>query len=156
MGYFALALTIVVCLGISVLVIKKPVLNLPLIKYKGRAVKVESFWAAALIIPAILLVSGAITPLEVFRGVMSNQSMNPIKILVLFMSMCFISVLPDKAGFFEYCALKVMNRPGKGQLHLFVVFYAVVSVLTVFTSNDIIILTFTPFIFYFSKSAGIN
>lgn len=156
MKYFALALTMAVCLGITVLVIKKPVLNLSLIKYKGRTIRAESFWVAALTIPVIFLTVGAITPTEVLRGITSSQSMNPLKILVLFMSMCFISVMLDKAGFFEYCAMKVMSRPGKGQFHLFVVFYAVVSVLTVFTSNDIIILTFTPFIYYFAKNAGIN
>jgi len=145
-----------VCFVITVLVVKKPVLNISLIKCKGRTIRVESFWLASLMIPAILLAVGAITPLEILRGVTSVQSMNPIKILVLFMSMCFISVMLDKAGFFEYCALKVMSRPEKGQLHLFVVFYAVVAVLTVFTSNDIIILTFTPFIYYFAKNAGIN
>ena len=49
-----------------------------------------------------------------------------------------------------------MSRSDRGQLHLFVVFYAVIAVLTVFTSNDIIILTFTPFIYHFAKKAGIN
>jgi arsenical pump membrane protein len=34
--------------------------------------------------------------------------------------------------------------------------YLTVSLLTIFTSNDIIILTFTPFIYYFSKNAGID
>jgi arsenical pump membrane protein len=158
MKYFALLLIMAVCFCITVLVVKKPVLNISLIKYKGRVirVRVESFWLASLVIPVILLAVGAITPLEVLKGVTVAQSMNPIKILVLFMSMCFISVMLDKAGFFEYCALKVMSRIEKGQFRLFIVFYAVVSVLTIFTSNDIIILTFTPFIYYFSKNAGIN
>jgi len=156
MKYFVLLLVTAVCFIISILVVKKPVFNISMIKYKGRSIKVESFWLASLMIPAILLAVGAISPLEIIRGVTSVQSMNPIKILVLFMSMCFISVMLDKAGFFEYCALKVMSRPEKGQLYLFVVFYVVVAVLTVFTSNDIIILTFTPFIYYFAKNAGIN
>ncbi len=39
---------------------------------------------------------------------------------------------------------------------LFLSLYLTVSLLTIFTSNDIIILTFTPFIYYFAKSAGID
>ncbi|HBN83234.1 MAG TPA: hypothetical protein DDZ89_05265 [Clostridiales bacterium] len=156
MGYFVLVLTIAVCLCIAVMVVKKPMITLHPLKYKGRMVQVESFWAVALTIPVILLAVGAITPRMALAGVMSDEGMNPIKILVLFMSMCFISVMLDKAGFFEYCALKVMSLSNKGQRHLFVMFYTVVAVLTVFTSNDIIILTFTPFIYYFSKNAGIN
>jgi len=156
MKIFSLVLTISVCLLISFLVVKKPSFALPFVRKKGKKIYVESFWAAALIIPTVLLSVGAITPSEVVGGILSNKSMNPIKILVLFMSMCFISVMLDKAGFFEYCAQKVMSNPEKGQLRLFCLFYAVVSLLTVFTSNDIIILTFTPFIYYFSKNSGIN
>jgi arsenical pump membrane protein len=41
-------------------------------------------------------------------------------------------------------------------MKLFITLYVVVSILTVFTSNDIIVLTFTPFICYFAKNAKIN
>jgi site-specific DNA-cytosine methylase len=34
--------------------------------------------------------------------------------------------------------------------------YLMVAVLTIFTSNDIVILTFTPFICYFCKNAKIS
>ena len=153
MGYFALVLILVVCFVITVLVAKKPVLA---ISFKGQTIRAESFWLVSLVIPAILVAVGVITPLEVLRGIIASESMNPLKILVLFMSMCFISVMLDRAGFFEYCALKAMSRSDRDQLHLFVVFYAVIAVLTVFTSNDIIILTFTPFIYHFAKKAGIN
>ena len=34
--------------------------------------------------------------------------------------------------------------------------YVMVAILTIFTSNDIVILTFTPFICYFAKNANIN
>jgi arsenical pump membrane protein len=39
---------------------------------------------------------------------------------------------------------------------MFFFVYIIVSILTIFTSNDIIILTFTPFIYYFSKHAGLD
>ncbi|MDH7593648.1 MAG: ArsB/NhaD family transporter [Methanomicrobiales archaeon] len=41
-------------------------------------------------------------------------------------------------------------------MKLFLALYSVVSILTVFTSNDIIILTLTPFIYYFARDAGID
>ena len=50
----------------------------------------------------------------------------------------------------------MLKKAGKGQFKLFLYLYIIVSVLTVFTSNDIIILSFTPFICYFAKNAKIN
>ena len=38
----------------------------------------------------------------------------------------------------------------------FFIIYFLVAILTIFTSNDIVILTFTPFICYFSKKGKIN
>ncbi|HHU24513.1 MAG: hypothetical protein PHG08_06190 [Bacilli bacterium] len=39
---------------------------------------------------------------------------------------------------------------------MFLYLYVITSVLTVYTANDIIILTFTPFIGYFAKYTKIN
>ena len=82
--------------------------------------------------------------------------MNPLKILVLFFSMTILSIYLDELGFFRYLANKTLKRAGKNQKRLFIYLYLIVSVLTVFTSNDIIILSFTPFICYFAKNAKIN
>jgi arsenical pump membrane protein len=70
--------------------------------------------------------------------------------------MTALSVFLDEVGFFRYLASKMLGKAGSGQMKLFFMLYATVSVLTVFTSNDIVILTFTPFICYFSANAGID
>ena len=70
--------------------------------------------------------------------------------------MTLLSIFLDEAGFFRYLASAVMRRAGASQKRLFFLLYLSVSVLTVFTSNDIVILTFTPFICYFSKHAKID
>ena len=51
---------------------------------------------------------------------------------------------------------KAAHRPKPCLLYTSVLLYALVSVLTVFTSNDIIVLTFTPFICYFARDAKID
>ena len=78
------------------------------------------------------------------------------KILVLFISMTLLSIFLDELGFFRFLASVALKRAGKNQFKLFFLLYATVSVLTVFTSNDIIILSFTPFVCYFAKNARIN
>ncbi len=100
-----------------------------------------------------------ITPLtfdDCTTGVVESGAVNPIKILALFIAVSAISVFLDESGFFEFLAHKMLSRAGGNQRRLFFLLYITVSVLTVFTSNDIIILTFTPFIIYFCKNAGIR
>ena len=70
--------------------------------------------------------------------------------------MTLLSVFLDEVGFFRYLASKTLVLAKHSQTRLFVLLYVVVSVLTVFTSNDVVILTFTPFLCYFAKHAGIN
>lgn len=74
----------------------------------------------------------------------------------LFLSMTFLSVFLDELGFFSFLAVKALEKSGTNQKKLFFYLYFTVSVLTVFTSNDVIILTFTPFICYFSKTPALT
>lgn len=92
----------------------------------------------------------------VVSSIFSDSAINPIKILVLFISMTVLSVFLDEVGFFRYLANATLKKSGQSQKKLFVFLYVIVSVLTVFTSNDIIVLTFTPFICYFAANAGIK
>ena len=72
------------------------------------------------------------------------------------MSMTLLSVFLDELGFFRYLANVTLKRAKASQTKLFLYLYLIVSVLTVFTSNDVIILSFTPFICYFAKNAKID
>ena len=86
----------------------------------------------------------------------SNSNMNPLKILVLFISVSFISIVLDTSGFFSYIATIFINKFKASQFKLFVFLYSLISILTIFTSNDIVILTFTPFILHFARKGNIN
>lgn len=117
---------------------------------------VRIYWAAPLLGACVLMLGGWMPVKEALTGLLSDSAVNPIKILVLFFSMTLMSIFLDEAGFFRYLAETVLRRAGNSQCKLFILLYAVVSVLTVFTSNDIVILTFTPFICYFAKNAKID
>lgn len=93
---------------------------------------------------------------ELGNKLLSDTSVNPIKILILFFSMTMISIYLDEIGFFKYMAYKSVSLAKTNQYLLFILIYIFASTLTVFTSNDIVILTFTPFICYFCKNAKIN
>lgn len=70
--------------------------------------------------------------------------------------MTFLSIFLDEVRFFKFIDSILTNRCKTNQTSLFFALYALVSILTIFTSNDIVILTFTPFICYFTKNTKIN
>lgn len=130
------------------------VLILPQIKV-GK-VCISSYWVVTLVGAVLLLSCGCIDITSLGAALVANTAINPIKILVLFISMTILSIFLDELGFFRYLANIALSRAGSNQKKLFMLLYATVSILTVFTSNDIIILSFTPFICYFAKNAKIS
>ena len=130
------------------------VLFFPTIKIKN--IKISSYWPIALIGAILLLITGGVPFSEVINSFTQNTSMNPLKILILFICMTILSIFLDEVGFFKYIATKSTKLLNGNQFKLFIGIYLLVSTLTIFTSNDIIILTFTPFICYYAKESKIN
>ncbi len=139
---------------ISCVVLVALVLIKPSIEIKGISISI--YWLAPFVGAIFIMALSLLSPKEVIGGLLRDSDVNPIKILVLFVSMTVISVFLDNAGFFRYLASVVLSKSKSGQPGLFAMLYAMVSVLTIFTSNDIIVLTFTPFICYFAHSADID
>lgn len=145
--------TLVICCATCALMIFA-VLAFPELKI-GK-IHIGTYWVVSLLGAATLIICGFLPLKEVLAQLAENSSVNPIKILVLFISMTMMSVFLDELGFFRAVASYTLAHAGKNQKKLFLLLYLVVSVLTVFTSNDVIILTFTPFICYFAKNANID
>lgn len=118
--------------------------------------KINAFWLVSLLGAFLMILFQKISLKEISDGLLASSDINPLKILILFFSMTFLSVFLDEVGFFKYLASLLINKCKSNQAKLFVFLYFLVAVLTIFTSNDIVILTFTPFICYFSKNAKIN
>ncbi len=138
------------CLGMIACIVFKPYI---VIKNK---VALGTYWMVTLL-GAIILIATSLVPIkEVSTALVANTSINPIKILVIFITLTLLSVYLDEIGFFSYIAQMALKRAKGSQMKLFVTLYLLASVLTCFTSNDIIILTFTPFICFFCKRANIN
>ena len=144
-----LTIFLITCAALIALVFAKPSVMIG-----GK--KISIFWLAPLGGALALLIGGFVSPAEIAAGLTSAGDVNPIKILLLFFSMTMMSVYLDEIGFFRLLAHKVLGRAKGSQTTLFFLLYGLVSVLTVFTSNDIIVLTFTPFICHFAKSARID
>lgn len=146
---FVLTVAILVCLGMVIAILFFPRLTL------GK-LSIDTYWVVSLAGALLLLFSGQIDLSRLAGSLTEASPVNPIKILLLFLSMTLLSVFLDEVGFFRYLASKTLVLAKHSQVRLFVLLYVVVSILTVFTSNDVVILTFTPFLCYFAKHAGIR
>ncbi|MBR2908483.1 MAG: hypothetical protein IKC26_10775 [Clostridia bacterium] len=138
-------------IGLITVVLLKPSVRLPVV---GATVSI--YWVPPLVGVCAVLISGLLSPSEVLMGLTASGDVNPLKILTLFLSMTFLSVFLDEAKFFGYLATAILKKAGRNQFRFFLYLFLTVSVLTIFTSNDIIVLTFTPFLCYFAKRAKID
>jgi len=125
-------------------------------KIKIKNTYLALYWIILSIGGILCLIFGFAPINQVADSFFSSLAINPLKILVIFISLTLLSVLLDGIGFFKYLAKLVLHKAKASQMKLFVSFYVIISLLTIITSNDIIILTFTPFICYFTKHAKIN
>lgn len=148
-----MVLTLLVSI-ITILLFILSSLFLPSLKIKK--ITISTFWIIPLLGAIILLATSQAPIEEVLASFTSSSAVNPIKVLILFISMTFLSIYLDEAGFFSYLALFFTKKFSSKQIYLFLCLYVLISILTIFTSNDIIILTFTPFICYFCKKCKID
>ena len=125
-------------------------------KIKIGKFSISTYWLIALTGAIILLATGLAPIKEVWSELTSNTTINPIKIIVLFFSMTCLSIFLDEVGLFKFLANFAAKKANNNQFALFTIFYLLTATLTIFTSNDIVILTFTPFICFFCKNSKIN
>lgn len=139
--------------GITILLIILSSLLFPTIQIKKF--KIQTYWVVSLIGALLLLIVKEVELKELINHFTSSK-IGPLQILILFISMTILSIFLDEVNFFKYLATLVTNHTKGKQITIFLALYILTSILTVFTSNDIIILTFTPFICYFARHTKIN
>lgn len=116
---------------------------------------IQTFWIVTLLGALVVIFTNQIDLSSLWSN-LTNGKMNPIKILILFISLSMLSITLDELNFFNYLSSIALIKSKGNQYKIFFTIYFLVSILTIFTSNDIVILTFTPFIILFSKKAKIN
>lgn len=125
-------------------------------RIRVKSAEFDTYWLVVLAGAIVMVASGRIDMGSLWAAFSDSSAINPLKILLLFLSMTILSIFLDEVGFFRYLANKALSLAGRSQCRMFAILYWTVSLLTVFTSNDIVVMTFTPFICYFSKNARID
>lgn len=147
-----IATCIIACLAILLTFLC--LLLFPVITIKGH--QFSTFYFPSLIALIVLLASGLLPIQDYLSNLVKDTTMNPLEILALFFGTAFISTVLDELGFFSFLASLAVKRAKNSQFALFIILYFLCAFLTMFTSNDIVIISFTPFILFFAKDAKIN
>ena len=137
-------LSIAAMVGMILLIILYPTLKIGKLHF-------STFYFPLLLVAIIFLIFPFFDKSELKDALFTNTPINPLKILVLFLSISVLSIGLDKSGFFSFLASWSIKRVRQSQYALFFFLYLLISVTTIFTSNDIVILTFTPFIIHLAK-----
>jgi arsenical pump membrane protein len=97
---------------------------------------------AAALGAAIIIIAGVVTPAQTWQVLLAN-----LNILLFFLGLMVISIIADKAGFFEWCAQKAVKLAGGKGPALLAVIFGLGTFLTAFFSNDATALILTPIVF---------
>ena len=109
-------------------------------KIKIGKVELDSYWCVTLVGALLLLLFNRLDLTDYVSSLTEDSAINPLKIIVLFFSMTVLSIFLDEIGFFKYIAVICVNKAKNSQKSIFTILFFVISILTIFTSNDIIIL----------------
>lgn len=109
-----------------------------------------------LLVLGVLLLCGCLEWSHLWGGMAGRDRLRPWEILIIFYTTAYVSISVDLSGILDFFAFRIVRRARGRGLLLFFLFYGFASLLTVFTSNDIVILTLTPIIFYLKKHADIE
>ncbi|MCR5692892.1 MAG: hypothetical protein K6G74_02855 [Bacilli bacterium] len=142
-------LSIAAMIGMILLIILHPTLKIGKFHF-------STFCFPLLLVALVFLIFPVFDKSELKEALFTNTPINPLKILVLFLSISVLSIGLDKSGFFSTLASWSIKKFHDSQYALFFSLYLFISITTIFTSNDIVILTFTPFIIYLSKEGKFN
>ncbi|HSW57795.1 MAG TPA: SLC13 family permease [Dehalococcoidales bacterium] len=90
----------------------------------------------------VIVIAGIVSPVQVWSVFLDN-----LNVLLFFLGLMVVSIVAEKAGFFEWCAQKTVKiAGGKGPVLLAAVF-GLGTVITAFFSNDATALILTPIVF---------
>lgn len=149
MKIISLVVSIISIIGMILSILIKP--N---IKIKNKSF--QTFYLFPLLGAIVIFFINLDKSNEILSSFLDKTSVNPLQIIALFFSMVFISTILDEVGFFNYLANKAIKYAHNNQKVLLLILTILTAFLTIFTSNDIIIITFTPFIIFFTRRAKVS
>ena len=115
-----------------------------------------SLTTAPVIAVILLLATTTIHGSTIRLGIKGDANIKPYDVLVLFISLAYISIALDGTGALEATAFYVSKRGGSSGRLLFTYLYAFFLLTACIVGNDPLILSGTPFLAYLSHHTGLD
>ncbi|RMJ05157.1 hypothetical protein CDV36_014175 [Fusarium kuroshium] len=112
-----------------------------------------NFITAPLIADLFLLAISAIGRQEVYDGTIGSDNIEPLDIMIFFITLAYIAISIDASGLIRWLAFKVLVWGGEIGHKLFFYLYTFFFVLGSFVGNDPIILSGTAFLAYMTRAS---
>jgi len=119
--------------------------------FKGKKVAVP-YYVFPPIAVIILLIVGRFNLDTVQHGLIGDDDIQPLAIVCIFMTLAYICIALDHTGFFHYVSYALLRAAGDSGAKLYLYSYILTACLTVFTDNDVVVLTLTPILIYFTST----
>ncbi|CEP03732.1 Citrate transporter-like domain-containing protein [Plasmodiophora brassicae] len=111
---------------------------------------------APVISVALLLATGAVTLDNVVHAIVGDAMLAPYTVIILFLSLAYVCMSLNETGVLHTISRAVIDSAGTSYMRLFASVFVLCSLLTVFTSNDIVILTVTPIICHLCERKALD
>ncbi|KAJ6535927.1 hypothetical protein DFH09DRAFT_1179172 [Mycena vulgaris] len=128
-------------------------IRLPYIGHKRVQLNLTT---APILAIAILWAAQCLGPSQIRDGIVGTDGVKPYNILILFFSLAYMAITLDITGILQAAAFWVSNKGGSNGWKLYLYFYLMLTVLSVFLGNDPVILSGTAFLVYYTKVSELN
>ncbi len=131
------------------------ILKEPVIKLKKFSFKID-YGTAPLLAVLILSAFGYVDAGILKDSLAGINGVVPWQVILIFFAGAYICISIDSTGVLEFASFRIIRMSGGDPVRLYFGIVGLTAVLTIFTSNDIVILTMTPIICYMAKHSKIS
>lgn len=131
------------------------ILKEPTIRIGRRTIKID-YGSAPPLAVLLLALLGYLNWDIAAQSLSGINGVVPWQVILIFFAGAYICISIDSTGVLEYASFKIIGLSGGDAKKLYFGLVGLTAVLTIFTSNDIVILTMTPILCYMAKHSRIN
>ncbi|RXW15915.1 hypothetical protein EST38_g9935 [Candolleomyces aberdarensis] len=111
--------------------------------------------SAPIIAIAILWASQCLGATQIRDGIIGTDNIKPYNILILFISLAYMTTTLDITGILQAAAFWVSNKGGSSGRKLYFYFYLLFTLISMTVGNDPVILSGTVFLAYYTVATGL-
>ncbi|PKK85472.1 MAG: arsenic transporter [Thermoplasmata archaeon HGW-Thermoplasmata-1] len=131
------------------------ILKEPTIRLGKRKLKID-YGTAPFLSVLVLAIFGYVNGEILLQSLSGVNGVVPWQVIAIFFAGAYICISIDSSGVLEYTSFRIIRMSGGDAKKLYFGIVGLTALLTIFTSNDIVILTMTPIICYMAKHSKIN